>query len=50
MISSDRLHCSSRAHNLSGVKDPDSAGARRIMRSSGRLTRTIALVKSKYKT
>ena len=35
---------------LSGVKDPDSAGARRVMRSSGRLTRIVALVKSKYKT
>ena len=32
------------------MKDPDSAGARRVMRSSGRLTRTVALVKSKYKT
>ena len=35
---------------LLGIKDPDSAGARRVMRSSGRLTRTVALVKSKYKT
>ena len=32
------------------MKDPDSTGARRVMRSSGRLTRTVALVKSKYKT
>ena len=31
---------------LSGIKDPDSTGARRVMRSSGRLTRTVALVKS----
>ena len=36
--------------SLSGMKDPDSAGARRVMRSSGRLTRTVALAKSKYKT
>ena len=50
MISSNRLHCSSRAHNLARMKDPDSAGARRVMRSSGRLTRTVALVKSKYNT
>ena len=35
---------------LLGKKYPDSAGARRVMRSSGRLTRTVALVKSKYKT
>ena len=35
---------------VSGIKDPNSAGARRVMRSSGRLTRTVALVKSKYKT
>ena len=35
---------------VSGMKDPDNTGARRVMRSSGRLTRTIALVKSKYKT
>ena len=35
---------------VSGMKDPNSAGARRVMRSSGRLTRTVALVKSKYKT
>ena len=33
-----------------GTKDPDSTGARRVVRSSGRLTRTVALVKSKYKT
>ena len=33
-----------------GIKDPDSTGARRVIRSSGRLTRTVALVKSKYKT
>ena len=32
------------------MKDPNSTGARRVMRSSGRLTRTIALVKSRYKT
>ena len=32
------------------MKDPDSTGARRVMRSSGRFTRTVALVKSKYKT
>ena len=32
------------------MKEPDSAGARRVMRSSGRLTRTVALMKSKYKT
>ena len=50
VISCDRLRCSSGAHNLSGMKDPDSTGARRVMRSSGRLTRIIALVKSKYKT
>ena len=35
---------------LLGIKDPDSTGASRVMRSSGRLTRTVALVKSKYKT
>ena len=50
MILSDGLRCSSGAHNLLGMKDPDSTGARRVMRSSGRLTRTVALVKSKYKT
>ena len=50
MISNDRLCCSSRAHNLLGIKDPDSAGARKVMRSSGRLTRTVALAKSEYKT
>ena len=50
MISNGGLHCLSGAHNLSGIKNPDSAGARRVMRSSGRLTRTVALVKSKYKT
>ena len=33
-----------------GMKDPDSTGARRVVRSSGRLTRTVALVKSKYIT
>ena len=33
-----------------GIKDPDSTGARREMRSSGRLTRIVALVKSKCKT
>ena len=33
-----------------GTKDPDSTGARRVVRSSGRLTRTVALVKSKYIT
>ena len=32
------------------VKDPNSTGARRVMRSSGRLTGTVVLVKSKYKT
>ena len=32
------------------MKDPNSTGARRVMRSSGRLTRTVALMKSKYKT
>ena len=32
------------------MKDPDSTGARRVIMSSGRLTRTVALVKSKYKT
>ena len=50
VILNNRLCCSSRAHNLLGIKDPDSAGARRIMKSSGRLSRTVALVKSKYKT
>ena len=35
---------------VSGIKDPDSAGARRVMRSSGRLTRTVALIKSRCKT
>ena len=50
VILCDGLRCSSGAHNLSGMKDPNSAGARRVMRSSGRLTRTVALVKSKYKT
>ena len=50
MISNDRLHYSSRAHNLFGMKDPNSTGEKRVMRSSGRLTRTVALVKSKYKT
>ena len=33
-----------------GMKDPNSTGARRVVRSSGRLTRTVALVKSKYIT
>ena len=50
VISNDRLCYSSRAHNLLGMKNPDSIGARRVMRSSGRLTRTVALAKSKYKT
>ena len=50
VISNDRLYCSSRAYDLLGIKDPDSTGARRVIRSSGRLTRTVALVKSKYKT
>ena len=36
--------------HVSGIKDPDSAEARRVIRSSGRLTRTVALVKSKCKT
>ena len=39
-----------RKDTLLGMKDPNSAGARRVMKSSGRLTRTVALVKSKYKT
>ena len=34
---------------VSGMEDPNSVGARRIMRSSGRLTRTIALVKQLYR-
>ena len=50
MISNDGLHCSSGTHNLLGMKDPDSTGARRVMRSSGRLTRTVALIKLSYKT
>ena len=32
------------------MKDSNSAGARRVMRSSGRLTRIVALVKVKDKT
>ena len=33
-----------------GNEDPNSAGARRVMSSSGRLTRTVALDKLKDKT
>ena len=50
MILNDGLCYSSGAYNLLEMKDPDSTGARRVMRSSGRLNRTVALVKSKYKT
>ena len=35
---------------LLGMKDPDSIEARRVMSSSGRLTRTVALDKVKDKT
>ena len=50
MILNDGLCSSSGTHDLLEMKDPNSSGARRVMRSSGRLTRTVALVKSKYKT
>ena len=50
MISNDGLRCSSGAYNLSEIKDPDSTETRRVMRSSGRLTRTVALIKSRCKT
>ena len=43
MISNDGLCCSGRVHNLLGKKNSNSTGARRVMRSSGKLTRTIAL-------